>query len=145
MTTAQIYCTLEELINDLSLNGDEPGLYSRIQTASQFIRRRFGNFIPITETRLFQGAGRDLVVDPLLAVSQILNDGTAIVDYQLHPLNRLWENGPYVRVYAESTNWVTLTPKLSSPVHLPQAPVIWMSSSPSWLAIPPWQLATARY
>lgn len=105
MTTAQIYCTLEELINDLSLNGDEPGLYSRIQTASQFIRRRFGNFIPIAETRLFQGAGRDLVVDPLLAVSQVSNDGTVIVDYQLHPLNRLWENGPYIRIYAEATNW----------------------------------------
>lgn len=105
MTSAQIYCTLDELIGDLSLHGDEPGLYSRIQTASQFIRRRFGNFIPIVETRYFQGAGRDLPIDPLLSVTQILNNGNVVSDYQLHPLNRLWENGPYVRVYAESTNW----------------------------------------
>lgn len=109
MTNAQIYCTLDELIADLSLNGDEPGLFSRIQTASRFINRRFKNFIPVLATKLFQdqGGGRDLRVDPLLQVNQVLNNGFEIIaaNYELHPLNRCWENGPYTRIYSEYAGW----------------------------------------
>lgn len=101
----QIFCTLEELISDLNLNGDEPGLFSRIQTASRFINRRFGNFIPSREMRNFQGMGNSLQVDPLLSVTSILNGGVALTDYELHPRNRHWSHGPYTRLYTEYGPW----------------------------------------
>jgi hypothetical protein len=101
---AQIYCTLADLIDDLNLPGDEPGLFSRIQTASGFINRRFGDFIPRLATRKYSGNNKvNLEVDYLLSVSQILNDSVAVSDYDLYPLNRHWENGPYTRIYNELT------------------------------------------
>jgi len=103
----QIYCTLEELIIDLGLNGIEPGLFKHIQTASRFINQRFGNFIPMLATRNFQGMGRNLAVDPLLSVVSIYVGGVVLpdTDYELHPLNRHWNNGPYTRIYTEATHW----------------------------------------
>lgn len=102
---AQIYCTLEEVIQDSGLNGDEPGLFSRIQAASRFINRKFGAFIPVLQTRNFQGAGRILQVDPLLSVTSVYVGGVVLTDYELHPLNRFWNNGPYTRLYTEATHW----------------------------------------
>ena len=102
---AQIYCTLEEVIKDSGLNGDEPGLFSRIQAASRFINRKFGAFIPVLQTRNFQGAGRILQVDPLLSVTSVYVGGVVLTDYELHPLNRYWDHGPYTRLYTDVTHW----------------------------------------
>lgn len=96
---AQIYCTLDELIGDLNLNGDEPMLFSRIQTASRFIARRLGHFIPIRDTRQFAGP----TIDSLLEVIAVLDGDTSISDYELYPVNRHWENGPYTRISAGSS------------------------------------------
>lgn len=105
---AQIYCTLNELIDDMSLNGDEPGLFSRIQMASRFINRRFGGFLPMREARQYQGNGRrDLQIDALLQAIQVVNGETTLTsaDYELHPLNRYWEHGPYSRLHMEDAGW----------------------------------------
>lgn len=102
MITAQLYCTLDELIGDLGLNGNEPRLFDRIQSASRFIYRRLGQFIPTQETRSYQGNGStSLAVDPLLSASGITNNGTAISAFDLFPLNGYWENGPHSRIEAD--------------------------------------------
>jgi hypothetical protein len=107
ITYAQIYCTLAQLIEDLKLNGDEPQLFSRIQAASRFIQRRFGNFIPITAVKTYgvKAIHADVQTDPLLAVTTLVNDATTITDYDLYPQNRHWDNGPYTRIYSESVGW----------------------------------------
>jgi hypothetical protein len=100
MTTyAQIYCTVQDVINDMGLAGEDSQLYERVRMASDFIRRRIGFFIPITETRHF-GVERDgdLLTTALLAVTSISNNGVTVSDYDLHPVNRMWGNGPYVRI-----------------------------------------------
>lgn len=99
---AQVYCTLDQVVADLNLNGDEPGLFSRIQAASMYIYRQFGNFIPMTDARRYGALlGGDLHVDPLLAVTSITNNGTPVINYDLLPFNRHWGNGPYTRIYQD--------------------------------------------
>jgi hypothetical protein len=106
MNLAQVYCTLDELIGDLNLVGNEPRLFDRIKAASTFLLRRVGQFIPTSETRDFQGNGStSQQVDLLLAPSSVENNGTVITDYELRPLNGYWPNGPYSRVYAEMVSW----------------------------------------
>jgi hypothetical protein len=102
MNTAQLYCTLDELISDLGLVGDQPKLFDRIQSASRFLYRRVGQFIPTVEARDYQGNGStSLIVDPLLSATSITNNGTTITDYDLFPLNGYWENGPSTRIEAD--------------------------------------------
>ncbi len=106
MRNAQLYCTLAELISDLNLTGDQAGLFSRIQAASRFIERRFGNFIPVTGTRRYQGNGISLRLDqPILSINGIQNNGSEVVNYTLHPTNRHWDNGPYTRLEIGSGYW----------------------------------------
>lgn len=101
------YCTLAELIGDLELEGvkafNEGALLSRIEAASEWIDREFGNFIPIVETRTVDGSGEvDLFVKPLLALTSLVMDGQAIQtsDVLLYPEGRYWEHGPYTRMRA---------------------------------------------
>ncbi len=104
MNYAQIYCTLNELLKDLGRQtSDIMVLWDRILSASRFLERQFGNFIPITETRTF-GADSfgDLKVDPLLAVTTLNNDDVAVTDYTLKPFNRHWPNGPYLKITQDS-------------------------------------------
>lgn len=100
----RMYCTLYELLDDLEENGvrdPETGL-RHIRAASQWIERHFGgNFIPITAEKRYDGeGGLELEVDPLLAVTSITDDTTTLIssDYLLYPRNKLWENGPYIRI-----------------------------------------------
>lgn len=105
---AQLYCTLNELISDLHLNGDEPNLLDRIRAASRFIERRFGQFIPTSETRTCKYTEKvNLLVDPVLAVTGILFSGVSLtnIDYELHPFGRFWRNGPYTRIAKEMGTW----------------------------------------
>jgi hypothetical protein len=105
---AQIYCTLNELISDLHLNGNEPGLIDRIRAASRFIERRFGSFIPTSEARSFKYTEKcNLFVDPLLAVTGLLFNGQVLTnaDYELNPSGRYWRNGPYTRLEKENGTW----------------------------------------
>lgn len=106
MTSAQVYCTMDELIADLDLPGIQPKLFDRIKAASTFLSRRVGQFIPTTEARDYQGNGScSLNIDPLLSVTSITNNSTAITDYELWPLNSYWENGPYTRIYSDLVSW----------------------------------------
>ncbi|NMC30699.1 MAG: hypothetical protein GYA45_11585 [Pelolinea sp.] len=101
----QIFCTVNQLIDDLDLRGfSEANLLDRIKEASDLIQRhpRGGDFIPVTATKYF-GAPVDLTskclsVPPLLAVTSITNDGEAVTDYHLKPFNGLWEDGPYIEI-----------------------------------------------
>lgn len=101
----RMYCTVAELLADLEMEGvrnqSEARILDKIQAASQWIDRNFGQFIPTTETRRFDGDGtRELYLNPVLAItSLVVDDVTApSSDYLLYPRNRLWENGPYIRI-----------------------------------------------
>jgi len=112
MARAQIYCTLQEVIDDLGLSGDERGLFDRIKQASDQVERMFGAFIPETETRYFQGDGSQVLeVPPLLAVTTLTVDGDAITAYALRNPNNatrpLWTNGPYLRIKYLDGIWST--------------------------------------
>jgi hypothetical protein len=108
MGIVQIFCTANQVIEDLHLRGFEDTLLDRIKEASDMIRRKGGLFIPVSETRKY---GQDprvdepLYVDHLLAVTgTITNDGAAVTEYTLYPLNKCWENGPYIQI-AQDGNW----------------------------------------
>lgn len=103
----QIYCTLEELNQDLSLNGGNKKLMAAIEAASRWINQRAGDFIPVKATRSyrFQGTGRSILTNPILSIQSILNNGVAVSDYTLHPLNRMWNNGPYIRIENNESGW----------------------------------------
>jgi len=99
----RMYCTVREVLDDLELNGvrSEASLYAHIQTASEWIDRNIGQFIPVTATRNFTGEGKIyLFIDPLLAITSIVDDGTtlAAADYILLPRNKHWEDGPYTYI-----------------------------------------------
>ncbi len=110
MGIVQIFCTANQVIDDLKLRGFEDAtLMDRIKEASDAIRRKGGLFLPVTETRKY-GVDSARVNDPfyvdhLLAVTSITNDGTAVTDYILKPLNKCWENGPYIQVYSDACTW----------------------------------------
>jgi len=114
MSNAQIYASVNELVADLKLNGDEPRLAQRIREASQFLARRFGRFIPVYETRTLssvpQGAAQstetlDLGM-PLLSITAVRVDGVAVTDYTAKPGDRCWESGPYTWLEREA-GWGT--------------------------------------
>lgn len=103
---AQVYCTVAELMGDLRLNGDEPGLLDRIRDASRLIQNHSGEFLPITESRVFvPNASGELEIDPLLAATSVTNDTTPVTTYTLQPRNRLWLNGPYTKITSSVATW----------------------------------------
>ncbi len=96
----RVYCTLAELLDDL----DEPGALKEaavmryIRAASDYIDQKIGRFIPVTETRRYDGNGLlEMFIDLCLAVTSLTLDATAITStqYLLYPRSRHWENGPY--------------------------------------------------
>jgi hypothetical protein len=97
----RIYCTLAGVLEDLHLDGvrSEAAMLGHMEAASQYIDRHIGLFVPLTEARLFQGDGSgDLLVPPLLAVTAVTSDGSAVtsgVEFTLSPNGRHWPNGPY--------------------------------------------------
>src|SRR5574341_497051 len=100
----RLYAHVGEVIADLGLTlpvGDET-LLNRVRAASDWIDSQLGRFIPVTETRRFDGPAnrKTLFVDPLLAVTSIIDDTTTLAasDYLLYPRSRHWENGPYTRI-----------------------------------------------
>lgn len=104
MSNAQIYCTVNELVADLKLNGDEPRLVQRIRESSQFITRRFGRFFPVSETRTLPGVSTE-TLDlgmPLLTITAVRVDGIVITDYTAKPSDRCWENGPFTWLERDS-------------------------------------------
>lgn len=108
MSSAQIYCSIQELVTDLKLIGDEPQLMQRIREASQFMVRNLGRFIPATETRKLAGVSVETLDlgSPLLTISAVRVDGIAVTDYVPWPHARCWENGPYTWL-TRSAGWGT--------------------------------------
>lgn len=101
--SARLYCTLAELLTDLNRPGvrDEEAALNRIRAASDWIDRHIGRFIPVTESRSFDGRGTlHLWIDPLLAITSVTDDGSALAgtDYLPYPLEKHWPNGPYSRL-----------------------------------------------
>lgn len=101
----RMYCSLAELVDELEQAGvkswKETQALQKIAAASEWIDRTLGAFIPTSKARRFDtSGGLDCWVDPLLAVTSIVDDGVALLaaDYLLHPRKKLWENGPYIRV-----------------------------------------------
>ena len=109
--STQLYCTVHELVTDLSLNGaeDPARLLGMIRSASEWIARKTGgNFIPVRAEKTYnrsQVRGHSLYVDPLLSVESINSDGRAVTDYDLYPFNRHYPDGPYSRIYTEQVRW----------------------------------------
>lgn len=101
----RLYCTLSEIIDDLDLAGvkawREDVVLDKVRSASDYIDRHFGYFIPVTATKRFDGyGGIDLWVGNLLDVTSITDDEESLLttDYLLYPRERLWANGPYSRI-----------------------------------------------
>ena len=105
-----LYATLAEMIFDLELPGiakrHEAQTLGRLRAASDWLTMRAGRFVPVTETRRYDGPtlatgrGNPLFVDPLLAITSIANGATTLSasDYLLYPRSRHWANGPYTRI-----------------------------------------------
>jgi len=110
MSNAQIYCSTDELIADLRINGEEPRLMERIREASQFVARHLGRFYPATETRTIipvdvSAETLDLGA-PLLSITSVIVDGVAVTDYTAYPAERCWPNGPFTWL-ARTSGWGT--------------------------------------
>ena len=122
----QVYCTVQELLNDLEHEGlrnhGAQRIYEMIEAASQFILRKFGNFIPISETRYFDGDGsQELLVPALLSATTITVDDDELEsgDYILYPQNKLWANGPYMRINVHpDSDTVYYFPKIARTVSI---------------------------
>lgn len=96
---ARLYCTLNQVIDDLDLLGvkNEEKAVGFIRAASKFIDKR-GRFLPVTETRRYDGSGKVRQwIDPLITLDTITHDGTTLAgtEYVLYPRTRHWDNGPY--------------------------------------------------
>ena len=96
---AQIYANVKQVIDDLNLPGEEPGLLERIREASAQVCALMGDFIPVIEERTFAASETGKTpIDPLITLTTIVDgDGETISsdDYELLPHNRAWPNGPY--------------------------------------------------
>jgi hypothetical protein len=104
MNKAQIYCTVKDIIDDLELDGTSANLFGHIEAASEFIEKKFGNFIPLIETRLFENFDlrkEKFEIDPLLEVTLVVIDENTVTDCEYRPLNREWTDGPYTFLYRE--------------------------------------------
>ena len=99
---AQVFCTFEEICNDLNLpGGDVAAIMRHIRAAGKTIVQEIGMFIPFTAAKRFDGNGLDFMwVPPLLAVTSIVDDDDtyASTDYLLYPRQKHWQNGPYTQI-----------------------------------------------
>lgn len=97
---AQIYCSVADLVADREAPGtDEARLLQAIRDASDFIQKRIGWFLPVTQTLSFRGNGSTKLRLPpsLLSINTITNDDVTLTtdDYILRPSDRFWPYGPY--------------------------------------------------
>jgi len=98
------YCTIAEIIDDLKLTGlpsGETAMMRHVRAASRWIEEKTGSFYPVTAAKTFRGKGAsELWIPPLLSVSSIAVDGDALTssEYELRPLAKHWEDGPYTCV-----------------------------------------------
>ena len=116
-----MYCSLEELEHDL---GQDEGVkdvtraLERIRSASDWIDKRLGHFIPVSATRRYDGNGKiSLPIHSLLSSTPtVTDDGDTLesTDFLLYPRNKLWENGPYSRIAIDpdATGITVWTPEL---------------------------------
>jgi hypothetical protein len=105
LVIAQSYSHLAEMLYDLDLHGlaatKEAKALDRIRAASVWLAGKAGRFIPVTESRRYDGpGGRRLFIDPLLAVTTLVDDTITLTasDYLLYPRARHWDNGPYTTI-----------------------------------------------
>lgn len=110
-TIVQLYCTLNDLEQDLTLRGGGASLVDKIKAASRMVAMEIGRFQPVKETRVLKGnQTTQLYIPPLIGSSAlaIVNDGTSLVsgDYLLRPSGRHWDNGPYswLDIATDATN-----------------------------------------
>lgn len=97
---AQTFCSVADLIADKDSPGaDEARLMSAINEVCEYLSKRIGWFIPVTLTHRFHGRGLSqlFMPYPLLSITSITNDGTALVgaDYIAKPDEGMWPYGPY--------------------------------------------------
>jgi hypothetical protein len=109
MIPAQVFCTVNDLLNDPQPPaGNVELLFQQIKAASQTILQEIGEFIPVNEIRNVNcdGYGNRLFIPPLLdLLGLITNDDTtlAVTDYIQKPGSRHWRNGPY--------SWLEIDPE----------------------------------
>lgn len=110
MSNRQIYATVSDLNNPSS--SDPETLFRALEFASEYIRDQIGWFVPVSETRNFNGRGEARLYlpggSPLLSVTSIVNDGTTLesTDYIKQPDGAHWPDGPY--------SWLEVDPDASN-------------------------------
>ena len=112
------YLTIDEVRTDLGETGADATWLDFVKTGTQLTEVAFwGNmFVPLTETRSFDGPGGIGLDTPNLLSSAptVINDGLTLAagDIVLYPRYRRWLDGPYSRIEVEPdatglTAWTT--------------------------------------
>lgn len=99
----QSFCTLAELDEDLNLLGSEreARVMPKIKTASDFLQKQIGWFLPVTMTRKLNGEGNSWIKIPKMTlITSVVNDGATLVeaDYIAKPEKGFWAYGPYTQL-----------------------------------------------
>lgn len=95
MTDAQVYCSVKDVLESVKASGESRDLMRYIRTASQYIQRHIGQFLPILETRYIRPSdGNTIMIGPALEIISVSEDGTAVTGYEEDPYGGAWRNGP---------------------------------------------------
>ena len=109
MASAQSFVNTKLVMDALNLPGDEAGLYNRCREASLNLLDLIGSFVLTTATSTYYALEYErgveceyvFVIDPLLALTAITDENSTAIastSYALRPVNKAWENGPYLRI-----------------------------------------------
>lgn len=109
MSTAQIYCTADEILREFGRSVSPETLMEKVTSASITLQRKIGDFIPLKETKTFVASRMDgrtnrIYLPPMLELISITKNDTALDEdeYELLPQGRQWENGPYIGIKFDS-------------------------------------------
>ncbi len=96
---AQTYCSVKELVQELigtGISGDQVKLLDKLETASQFISRNIGIFLPVSETRTVKASYKNnLMIGACLSITSVIENGSTKTDYTTEPTEKCWRNGPF--------------------------------------------------
>jgi hypothetical protein len=119
VATVQYYCTLDQLLADLDINGldDYTAMIRHIESATQWLSGHDvldGNFIPITKAIEYSGKNNSLMqISPVLGVPSVVLAGTTLTegedeDYIFKGKENSqphWENGPFSKILRIDGTW----------------------------------------
>jgi hypothetical protein len=119
MSIQQLFCSVADLVADMEKPGsDESRLLQAIREASDELQKEIGWFIPVTQTTLLRGTGKQYLYPfpPVLSLTgSVVNaDIPLVLDTDFSLLRQAWANGPYIglelKYGASARSWCDLDP-----------------------------------